>query len=155
MGFSRQEYLSGLPCPPPEDLPNREIQPMTLMFPALAGRFFTTSATWEAPVIKHIHFKKIVWKAGRGLQPGRLGKRHRNVLRRYVRVHHRFCQCKRGRESKYNATLGIFPQLLSIVHIYCLVFLFQILVRKIFVLRKLCLFFNKQILSPSLTWTNT
>ena len=37
---------------------------MPLMFPALAGRFFTTSATWEAPVIKHIHLKKIIWKAG-------------------------------------------------------------------------------------------
>ena len=27
MGFSRQEYLSGLPCPPPGDLPNPGIQP--------------------------------------------------------------------------------------------------------------------------------
>jgi len=47
MGFSRQEYWSGLPCPPPGDLPDPEIKPMSLTFPALAGRFFTTSATWE------------------------------------------------------------------------------------------------------------
>ena len=48
MGFSRQEYWSGLPCPPPEDLPDLGIEPVSLMSPALAGRFFTTSTTWEA-----------------------------------------------------------------------------------------------------------
>ena len=48
MGSSRQEYWSGLPCPPPGDIPNLGIEPMSLMSPALAGRFFTTSATWEA-----------------------------------------------------------------------------------------------------------
>ena len=48
MGYSRQEYWSGLPCPPPGDLPNPGIQPETLMFPALAFKFFTTSAAWEA-----------------------------------------------------------------------------------------------------------
>ena len=49
MGFSRQEYWSGLPCPPPGDVPNPGIEPVSLMSPALAGGFFTTSATWEAP----------------------------------------------------------------------------------------------------------
>ena len=48
MGFSRQEYQSGLPCPLPGDLPDPGIEPMSLMSPALAGRFFTTSAPWEA-----------------------------------------------------------------------------------------------------------
>ena len=47
MGFSRQEYWSGLLCPPPGDLPDPGIEPMSLMSPALAGRFFTTSATWK------------------------------------------------------------------------------------------------------------
>ena len=48
MGFSRQEQWSGLPCPPPgEELPDPGIEPMSLTSPALAGRFFTTSATWE------------------------------------------------------------------------------------------------------------
>ena len=42
MGFSRQEYWSGLPCPPPGDLPDPGIKPMSLMSPALAGGFFTT-----------------------------------------------------------------------------------------------------------------
>ena len=35
MGFSRQEYWSGLPCPPPGDLPKTEIKPSSLMSPAL------------------------------------------------------------------------------------------------------------------------
>ena len=49
-GFSRQEYWSGLPRPPPGDLTqgwNRNL----LMSPALAGGFFTTSAIWEAHTI--------------------------------------------------------------------------------------------------------
>ena len=48
MGFFRQEYWSGLVCPPPGDLPDPGFEPKSLMSPALAGRFFTTSATWEA-----------------------------------------------------------------------------------------------------------
>ena len=48
MGFSRQEYWSGLPFPSPGDLPNPGIKPTSLMPPALAGVFFTTSTTWEA-----------------------------------------------------------------------------------------------------------
>ena len=47
--FSRQEYGSGLPCPPPGDLPDPGIEPVFLTSPALAGRFFTTCATWGAP----------------------------------------------------------------------------------------------------------
>ena len=46
-GIFRQEYWSGLPCPPPGDLPDPDIESVSLMSPALAGRFFTTSATWE------------------------------------------------------------------------------------------------------------
>ena len=49
MGFSRHEYWSGLPHPPPRDLPDPETEPVSLASPALAGRFFTPSATWEAP----------------------------------------------------------------------------------------------------------
>ena len=48
MGFSRQEYWSGWPCPPSGDLPNPGIEPASLMSPALTGRFFTTGTTWEA-----------------------------------------------------------------------------------------------------------
>jgi len=35
-------------CPPPWDLPNAGVEPASLLSPELAGRFFTTSATWEA-----------------------------------------------------------------------------------------------------------
>ena len=44
MGFSRQEYWSGLPCPPPGDLPVPGTELEFRMSPALAGGFFTTSA---------------------------------------------------------------------------------------------------------------
>ena len=42
MGFSQQEYWSGLPFPSPEDLPDPGIEPTSLASPALAGRFFST-----------------------------------------------------------------------------------------------------------------
>ena len=45
MGFSRQEYWSGLPGPPPGDLPNPGVKPASLTSPALAAGFFTTHAT--------------------------------------------------------------------------------------------------------------
>ena len=48
MGFSRQEYRSGLPWTPPGDLPDPGIEPASLTSPALAGVFFTTSTTWES-----------------------------------------------------------------------------------------------------------
>ena len=48
MGFSRQEYWSGLPCPPLKHLPDPGIKPMSLTFPALKGSYFMTSATWGA-----------------------------------------------------------------------------------------------------------
>ena len=59
MGFSRQEYWSELPCPPPGDLPYPEIEPTSLMSPALACGFFTTSAIWEAPCMVYwVPFRK-------------------------------------------------------------------------------------------------
>ena len=42
VGFSRQEYWSGLPLPPPGDLPNPGIEPLSPASPALAVIFFTT-----------------------------------------------------------------------------------------------------------------
>ena len=54
MGFSRQECQSGLPCPPAGDLPNTGIEPASLRSSALAGGFFTPSATWEAPSLCYI-----------------------------------------------------------------------------------------------------
>ena len=45
MGFTKQEYWSGLPFPSPGDLPNSEIEPSSLTSSSLAGRIFTTSTT--------------------------------------------------------------------------------------------------------------
>ena len=50
MGFSRQEYQSGLPCPPLGNLPDPRIELASLTSPALASGLFTTSTTWEARV---------------------------------------------------------------------------------------------------------
>ena len=47
MGFSRQEYWSGLPCPRPGDFSHPEIEPASPANLALAGWFFTTSTNWE------------------------------------------------------------------------------------------------------------
>ena len=55
MAFSGQEYWSGLPCPPPGDLPDLRIELASFMSPALAGKFFTTSTTWEALICPHTH----------------------------------------------------------------------------------------------------
>ena len=63
MGFSRQEYWSGLPCPPPGDLPDPGMKPASLRSPALVGRFFTTSATWET------HIKQYIKANETGFQP--------------------------------------------------------------------------------------
>ena len=49
MQFSRQEYRSGLPFPPPADLPNSEIKPASPVSPALAGGLLTCWAIAEAP----------------------------------------------------------------------------------------------------------
>ena len=46
MGFPRQEYWGGLPFPPPGDLPNPGIKPITLESAALAGGFLITSTPW-------------------------------------------------------------------------------------------------------------
>ena len=43
LGFPWQEYWSGMPCPPPGDLPDPWIEPVSLTSPALAGGFLTTS----------------------------------------------------------------------------------------------------------------
>ena len=59
IGFSRQKYCSGLPCPPPGDLSNIGIKPASLMSPASAGRFFTTIATWEAQRV--VNWFKVIY----------------------------------------------------------------------------------------------
>ena len=56
MGFSRQEYWSGLPFPPPGHHHDPGIKPTSLMPTALVGGFFTTSVTKEALKYMHISY---------------------------------------------------------------------------------------------------
>ena len=64
MEFSRQEYWSELPFPTPGDLPNLEMEPRSLVAPALAGRFFTA-----APPGKSKDYKGGPTKDVRSLDP--------------------------------------------------------------------------------------
>ena len=49
MGFPRQEYWNGLPFPTPGDLLDPGIEPVSLVCPAMAGRFFTTVSSGKPP----------------------------------------------------------------------------------------------------------
>ena len=67
VGFSRQEYWSGLPFPTPRDLPHPGIKPASLVSPGLAGKVFTTCAIWEALSILcqlGISDKEMILRAG-------------------------------------------------------------------------------------------
>ena len=55
MGFSRQEYWSGLLCSPPGDLPHQGMEPASLTSPTLEGRFFPTEPPGKLSDIKYIH----------------------------------------------------------------------------------------------------
>ena len=59
MGFSRQEYWNGLPFPSPGDFPNPGIEPMSLMSPAWAGGFFTSSTIWEALTMESLGLQRV------------------------------------------------------------------------------------------------
>ena len=50
-GNFQARILEWVAMPPPGDLPDPAIKPLSLMSLALAGGFFTTSATWEAHLI--------------------------------------------------------------------------------------------------------
>ena len=70
MGFPRQEHWSGLPFPPPGDLPSPGIKPESLVSPALAGRFFTLCHMGSHGALKYIHLNPgISLKVARCPQP--------------------------------------------------------------------------------------
>ena len=56
-GILQARILELVACPPPGDLPDSGIKPVSLMFPALAARFFISSITWEAQ-----YKRLLVWK---------------------------------------------------------------------------------------------
>ena len=49
-GIFQAGILAWVACPPPGDLPNPAIEPVSPVSPVLAGGFFITSTTWEAPL---------------------------------------------------------------------------------------------------------
>ena len=59
VGFPRQEYWSGLPFPPPGDLPNPGIEPESPVSPALAGRFFTLCHVGSHGALKYIYLNPV------------------------------------------------------------------------------------------------
>ena len=72
LGFSRQEYWSGLPCPPPGGLPDAGIEPSSLASPALAGGFFTPSSarvscSWSHSLLLCERSSRRSWRGTRGL----------------------------------------------------------------------------------------
>ena len=69
MEFSNEEYWTGLPFPPPEDLLDPRIKPASIGPPALAGRFFTTSATSEAQGVRCGEEK---WKSSKTTDDGHI-----------------------------------------------------------------------------------
>ena len=80
MGFSRQEYWSGLSFPSPGDLPDPGVELVSLTFPALQASFFvvffflTASATWEGHrVVHHIKQPQISGKKPTGPEEKRPG----------------------------------------------------------------------------------
>ena len=54
ISFLRQEYWSGVPFPPPGDLPIPGIEPVSPASPALAGRFFTTEPRRKPLILSHL-----------------------------------------------------------------------------------------------------
>ena len=62
MGFSRQEHWSGFLCPSPGNIPTSGIGPTSLVSPALAGGFFTTSTTYlQEALYCHREYQKDIY----------------------------------------------------------------------------------------------
>ena len=64
MGFSRQEYWCWLPFPTSGDLPDPGIKPMSLVSPALAGRFFTIQFS-SVQSLSHVRLFATPWIVAR------------------------------------------------------------------------------------------
>ena len=71
MEFSQQECWNGLPFPPPGDLPDLGIEPVSLVSPELASRFFTTGELWQvrSPIIScfKIVYVEALWEGNMSL----------------------------------------------------------------------------------------
>ena len=75
MGFPRKKYWSGLPFPPPGDLPDPGIKPASPVSPILAGRFFTLEPPDIYMNVKNLpanagDIRDMGWIPGLGASPG-------------------------------------------------------------------------------------
>ena len=59
LGFSRQEYWTGLSCPPPGDLSDPGIEPVFSVSSALASGLFTTETSQECTKVKGMDFPDV------------------------------------------------------------------------------------------------
>ena len=93
MGFSRQAYWNGLPCPPPEDLPDPGIEPASLISHALAGGFFMTVRE------PHLYISKLLQRLERipEFPGGASGKEPA-------------CQCRRCKRCRLDLWVRKIPQ---------------------------------------------
>ena len=104
--FYRQGFWSGLPFPNPGDLPHSGIEPMSLVSLALAGGFFTISATWEALNCKwvvsesELNDEPLCWKLQRSHKEGQLSMEGAEELMDLGNFQKTFPSRKRG--SHYN-----------------------------------------------------
>ena len=106
MWFSRQEYWSGLPCPPPGDLADPGTEPESFVSPALAGGFFTTSTAWEAPAHTHkketLKNKLFLHVCRPGATLGGLGGKKQWVYLSFLRAQHlKGTQCLSDEKRKH------------------------------------------------------
>ena len=86
--FSRQEYWSGLPSPPPGHLPDPGIKALSPGHPALSGGFFTISTTWEGPLT---HWKGIKYLMRRNYQRLKKCKAYTDTARNVVFLNSFLC----------------------------------------------------------------
>ena len=120
-GFSRQEYWSRLPCLPPGDLPDPGIEPTSLISPALAGGFFTTSTTWEAPDI--LQLKKKIPHASSKIKDPTTNTQSRQIYK-YLNTHtyiHTYCRKIEAKPKAYKGkeTLGCRVARSLLLSLYC------------------------------------
>ena len=86
LGFSRQEYWSGLPFPLPGDLPNPGIKPVFLESPASAGRFFATRAIWKALIDYISHYNIEILSANHAMVQSFSGTKYHWVPSLYHKI---------------------------------------------------------------------
>ena len=105
MGFSREGYWSGLPCLSLGNPPNPGINPASLVSLALAGGFFTISATWEAQnFLNFPNLQKACKPLWQGVQIARLSSPHGQDLRLWT-VIQQLCSRQQARMSSgYHAS---------------------------------------------------